>query len=57
MQDADYIASLQVDKQKELNSLNKSETHSSKQEEKHKNTLERTVMHWLSCTVTFPTVS
>jgi hypothetical protein len=48
MQDADYIASLQADKQKELNSLNKSETHSSKQEEKHKNTLERTVMHWLS---------
>ncbi|KEH18955.1 Ara4-interacting protein [Medicago truncatula] len=41
-QDADYIASLQADKQKELNSLNKSETHSSKQEEKHKNTLERT---------------
>jgi hypothetical protein len=48
MQDADYIASLQADKQKELNSLNKSETYSSKREEKHKNTLERTVMHWLS---------
>ncbi|XP_073219436.1 plant UBX domain-containing protein 8 isoform X2 [Cicer arietinum] len=41
-QDADYIASLLVDKQKELNSLNKAETHSSKEEESHRQMLERT---------------
>ncbi|KAK7292595.1 hypothetical protein RJT34_15446 [Clitoria ternatea] len=39
-QDADYIASL-ADKQKELNSLNKSETHSSKEEESCENMLQK----------------
>ncbi|PNY09392.1 UBX domain-containing protein [Trifolium pratense] len=34
-QDADYLASLLVDKQKELNSLKKAETNSSKKEESH----------------------
>ncbi|WJX87065.1 hypothetical protein P8452_69294 [Trifolium repens] len=34
-QDADYLASLIADKQKELNSLNKVETNSSKKEESH----------------------
>lgn len=48
MQDADYLASLLADRQKELNSLTKAETHSSKEEESHKKMLERTVIHWLS---------
>ncbi|KAK7349566.1 hypothetical protein VNO77_07022 [Canavalia gladiata] len=39
-QDADYLASLLADKQKELNSLNKAETHSSKEEESRKKMLE-----------------
>ncbi|CAL5196172.1 unnamed protein product [Lathyrus oleraceus] len=41
-QDADYLASLLVDRQKELNSLKKAETYSSKEEESHKKMLERT---------------
>ncbi|CAI8607551.1 unnamed protein product [Vicia faba] len=41
-QDADYLASLLVDRQKDLNSLEKAETHSSKEEESHKKMLERT---------------
>ncbi|WJX92754.1 hypothetical protein P8452_74355 [Trifolium repens] len=41
-QDADYLASLLVDRQKELNSLNKAETHSSKEEESHEKMPKRT---------------
>jgi hypothetical protein len=48
MQDADYLASLLVDRQKELNSLNKAETHSSKKEESHEKMPKRTVIHLLS---------
>ncbi|XP_057454526.1 plant UBX domain-containing protein 9-like isoform X2 [Lotus japonicus] len=40
-QDADYQASLQADKQKELNSLKKAETHSSKEEESQKKMIEK----------------
>ncbi|XP_058765782.1 plant UBX domain-containing protein 9-like isoform X1 [Vicia villosa] len=43
-QDDDYLASLLVDRQKELNSLKKAETHSSKEEESHKKMPERTEM-------------
>ncbi|XP_068478823.1 plant UBX domain-containing protein 8-like isoform X3 [Phaseolus vulgaris] len=40
-QDADYLASLQADKQKELNSFNKTESHSSQEEESCKKMLEK----------------
>ncbi|KAJ1392595.1 UBX domain [Sesbania bispinosa] len=40
-QDADYLASLQADKQKELNSLKKAESLNSNEEESHKEMLER----------------
>ncbi|KAG5009256.1 hypothetical protein AAZX31_07G074300 [Glycine max] len=39
-QDAEYLESLRADKQKELNSLNKTESHSSKEEESCKKMLE-----------------
>jgi hypothetical protein len=48
MQDADYLASLIADKQKELNSLNKVETNSSKKEESHEKMPKRMVIHLLS---------
>lgn len=48
MQDADYLASLQADKQKELNSFNKTESHSSQEEESCKKMLEKKVIHFLS---------
>ncbi|XP_027337684.1 plant UBX domain-containing protein 8-like [Abrus precatorius] len=40
-QDADYLASLRADKKKELNSCNKAETQSSKEEESHEKMLEK----------------
>lgn len=57
MQDADYQASLQADKQKELNSLKKAETHSSKEEESQKKIIERKVIHLLSFDFFVPPVS
>lgn len=45
MQDADYLASLRADKQKELNSFNKTESQSSQEEESCKKMLEEKVIH------------
>ena len=48
MQDSEYLESLRADKQKELSSLNKAESHSSKEQESYKKMLVKKVTHLLS---------